>query len=234
MRDMKISRRGAVKGFAAAGLGVATAAVTDAVSAKAAPGWGPGQGWPAEDLIMIIRHGEKPTGTTAPYGVTAGGVEDSESLTTFGWGRAGGLVNLFAPAVGPVRRGLVRPAAVFASNLTGPAGGSAREEETVSFLVTQLGVELNTAYGVGDEQQLVAALATTKGPVLICWEHDHIPTIADELGNVSPAVPETWPDGRFDVVWVFVPTRTTPGGPGYRFYQVPELLMPGDSDTPIS
>jgi hypothetical protein len=230
MSETKISRRTAVKALAAVGVG----GMFDVSSAAAAPS-GYSRWHRADDLIMIIRHGEKPTGTGAPYGVTAEGVQDSESLTTTGWARAGALVELFAPAVGPVRRGLVRPAAVFASNLTGPAGGSAREQETVSLVVTQLGVQLNTDYGVGDEQQLVAGLAgATSRPALICWEHDHIATIANDLGNVSPAVPQTWPDDRFDVVWVFVKIGAQGGTPSYRFYQVPELLLPGDSDTPIS
>jgi hypothetical protein len=184
---------------------------------------------------MIIRHGEKPTGAAAPFGVTAAGVQDSDSLTTTGWARAGALVELFAPAAGRVRRGLARPAVVFASNRTGPAGGSARELETISLLAAQLELTPNSDFGVGDEQQLVSALANTPGPMVVCWDHDHIPAIADDLGKVSPAVPLAWPDDRFDVVWVFVrrPGRQS-SSPRYDFYQVPELLLPGDLDTPIT
>jgi hypothetical protein len=198
--------------------GVGLGGLLEAPGVTAAPAgkdrWSRGAG----DLIMIIRHGEKPTGTGAPYGITAAGVQDSESLTTTGWARAGALVELFCPAVGHVRPGLARPAEVFASNETGPAGGSARELETIGFVAEQLGVRINSDYGVGDESELVSALATTPGPILVCWEHDHIPAIADDLGTVTPAVPQTWPSTRFD----------------YRFYQVPELLLPGDLDTPIA
>jgi hypothetical protein len=70
MGDTKISRRSAVKGFVAAGLGAAAAALTDASNAKAAHPHAYGE------QSMIIRHGEKPNGTGAPYGITAGGVED--------------------------------------------------------------------------------------------------------------------------------------------------------------
>jgi hypothetical protein len=35
-----------------------------------------------------------------------------------------------------------------------------------------------------------------------------------------------WPDDRFDVVWVFTATDT-----GWRFDQVPELLLPGDANS---
>jgi hypothetical protein len=188
---------------------------------------------PGDDVVMIIRHGEKPRGTGPPYGVTADGVPDRGSLTVVGWARAGALVDLFAPPVGPLRPGLFRPASVFASNLTGPGGGSAREEQTVRFLAARLVVRLNTDYGVGEEEQLLAALASTRGPSLICWAHDDIPTIADRLGEISPPPPPTWPDDRFDVVWVFVKTRGEQGAQPYRFYQVVELVLPGDRETPI-
>ncbi|HEX4110012.1 MAG TPA: hypothetical protein VHX88_17890 [Solirubrobacteraceae bacterium] len=133
-----------------------------------------------------------------------------------------------------MRPGLLRPASLFASNETGPAGGSAREIETISFLAARTGLTINTDFGVGDEPQLVAALPSAGSPILICREHDHIPTIADALGSVSPAVPQTWPDDRFDVVWVFVRTQSRGTTPSYRFSQVPELLMPGDANAPIS
>ena len=119
---------------------------------------------------------------------------------------------------------------MFASNQSGPAGGSAREVETVSFVSQELGLTTNADYGVGDESALVSAMPGSTGPILICWEHDHIPTIADDLGTVTPAVPQSWPSDRFDLVWVFVPAR--PGQ--YRFFQVPQLLLPGDSSAPIT
>jgi hypothetical protein len=60
MSERRISRRTAVKGLAAAGLGAASAALTDASSAKAVLPGHPGDHW-AQNVIMIIRHGEKPT-----------------------------------------------------------------------------------------------------------------------------------------------------------------------------
>jgi hypothetical protein len=185
------------------------------------------------DIVMIIRHAEKPAGPGPPYGVTIDGVQDPASLTTVGWARAGALIDLFAPAAGPVRRGLARPAAVFAPNRSGPAGASAREAETVELLAARLGLELNTDYGAGEEAGLLAAMAGVEGAVLVCWKHDHIPAIANELGGVTPAAPHAWPPDRFDVVWVFVATDPGPDGPRYAFYQVPELLLPGDRDAVI-
>ena len=58
----------------------------------------------AHDVVMIIRHGEKPDGS-AP-GLDAAGKEDDSSLTAVGWERAHGLVDLFDPADGDPRAGL--------------------------------------------------------------------------------------------------------------------------------
>jgi hypothetical protein len=45
---------------------------------------------------------------------------------------------------------------------------------------------------------------------------------------VKPKPPSEWPDDRFDVIWTF--TRTDDG---WRFAQIPEDLLPGDSTEPI-
>ena len=50
--------------------------------------------------IMIIRHAEKPPDSGGPFGVTAGGEKDAESLIIQGWQRAGALACLFAPRAG--------------------------------------------------------------------------------------------------------------------------------------
>ena len=57
----------------------------------------------AADLVMIIRHGEKPDGSHP--GVDANGHPDDSSLTATGWNRAQHLVNLFDPARGAPRAG---------------------------------------------------------------------------------------------------------------------------------
>ena len=40
---------------------------------------------------------------------------------------------------------------------------------------------------------------------------------------MTPTPPSDWPDDRFDVVWTF--TRTADG---WRFAQLPELVLPQD------
>jgi len=93
-----------------------------------------------------------------------------------------------------------------------PPASRAREQETVSLLV--------------------ATLATTQGPVLICWEHDHIPTMTSTTS--APAARHTWPDNGFVMVLVSLKAPTRKGTPSYPLDQVPELPLSGDNHTPIS
>ncbi len=182
-------------------------------------------------MIMLIRHGEKPT--DGEQGVTFAGLPNKKSLTIAGWARAGALVELFDPSSGPARHGLCRPRALFASNRRGPGGGSEREQETLQLLAQRLRTEINLDHGVGEEPQLIRAAKASAGPVLICWKHDYLTAIADCLGTVCPPVPAAWPEDRYDVVWTF--TKAAPSGSsGYRFSQIPELVLPGDVATPIS
>ncbi|MEZ0110024.1 broad specificity phosphatase PhoE [Catenulispora sp. EB89] len=190
------------------------------------------------DVLMIIRHAEKPTGSGAPYGLTADGVQDDHSLTIQGWTRAGALVGLFDPrdsSGGPValRAGLTRPAVVAAAAAGTGGSNSKRPQETVTPLASALGVTLETQFSVGQE----AALATwlmgptgPSGPTLVAWEHQHIPDIIAGLGQVTPKPPTSWPGARFDIVYVF--TRAAGTG-GWTFTQVPQSLLAGDLSSPI-
>jgi hypothetical protein len=80
----------------------------------------------------------------------------------------------------------------------------------------------------------VATLATTQGPVLICREHDHIPTIADEVDNLSPC---RAPDIAREPLCrgVGVPEGSHPQGNAEQPRRSgPELQVPGDNAMPIS
>lgn len=180
-------------------------------------------------VVMIIRHGEKPReGGTEPQGITSDGTHDANALTPFGWARAGALVELFAPLRGSTPAGLERPQAVFAARPE--AGQHLRESETVSLVARRLGVPVEMPYGVGQEAQLAATLSSRGGPILVAWDHMRIPDIPKHLDMVHPSVPTTWPDERFDMVYVL-----TADGPGrYAFTQVPQLLLPGDDPAPIA
>jgi hypothetical protein len=182
-------------------------------------------------VVMLIRHGEKPTGSAAPYGVSEAGERDDEALTTQGWARAGALTGLFAPLSGPgrpgpVRPGLARPAEVIAAD---PGRhGSQRPQQTVAAVAAALGTEVGLPFAKGQEAELAAALRAGSGPRLVAWEHESIPAIISHLGPVTPEPPTAWPSDRFDLVWVFARD-----GDGWRFSQVPQLLLAGDSPDSV-
>ncbi|MFE0020119.1 hypothetical protein [Amycolatopsis sp. NPDC059021] len=209
---------------AAVAAGPVLAACGKATATAAVPAESPQQG---ADTIMIIRHAEKPDGSSPAQGVTADGEQSDGSLTVRGWTRAGALVELFAPASGAIRAGLARPAAVYAAAPNGDK--SQRPSQTVTPVAARLGVQLQTPFAKGDEKALAAKLTSLHGATLVSWQHEEIPDIVQHLGAVTPAPPAKWPDERFDVVWVF--TRTAGG---WAFSQVPQLLLDGDLDKVIT
>ncbi len=189
-------------------------------------------GGTSPDRVMIIRHAEKPDGSGTPYGITSDGEQDDKSLIVRGWTRAGALVELFDPRdaeaePSATRAGIARPATIFAAD---PGKhGSKRPLETVTPLAQALGLRVDQRFSKGQEQDLVAALAGAQGPVLIGWEHESIEAIIDQMGTITPAPPKDWPGDRFDMVYVF-----DRDGAGWNFTQVPQMLLSGDSTTPIS
>lgn len=191
------------------------------------------------NVLMIIRHAEKPVGSGASYGVTADGVQDPHSLTVRGWTRAGALVGLFDPrdASGDplaLHVGLSRPTTVVAVEPTTGSSKSKRPEQTVAPLAAALGIDLDLTHTLGREAELAGWLTGPdgpSGPTLVAWEHQHIPDIVANLGQITPTPPASWPGGRYDIVYVF--TRA-PRGHGWTFTQIPQMLLAGDSSSPIS
>ena len=210
--------------LSACGTGAGNGPGTGAAPATSAPGLAPA-GVAPQDVVMLIRHAEKPDGELP--GVDADGNEDDSSLTEVGWQRAHLLVDLFDPAQGAPRAGLARPAAIYAAGVTDDGEGQ-RTRETVAPLADRLGIPVDTGYGRGQEKKLVDRVVDEQGPVLISWQHGGITEIADAFPSVKPKPPSEWPDDRFDVIWTF--TRTEDG---WRFAQIPEDLLPGDSTEPI-
>jgi len=182
-------------------------------------------------LVMIIRHGEKPDkgtdkddvdGSDGPLGWDPLGNPDKHSLTTRGWTRATGLAGLFAPQHSTLRSGLARPKLIYAAGVADDGDGT-RTRETVKILAQRLGVPVNTSFGKGDEVALAHHAAAQQVPVLICWQHGEIPAIAAAFGP-TPSPPAQWPDDRFDMVWTLTPVRSS-----WRFDQVPQMVLNGDS-----
>jgi hypothetical protein len=103
---------------------------------------------------------------------------------------------------------------------------SMRPIETVTPLAEKLATSdptfsLNVNFAVGQENALIADVLARAGIVLIAWEHHHIPLIGAKL---SSDVPNKWPGGRFDLVWIFLRAASE----SYIFSQVPQLLLAGD------
>ncbi len=178
--------------------------------------------------IMVIRHAEKPNGAG---GVLPDGTASPEALTPTGWQRAGALVGLFAPPGGHFADPhLATPQRVYASGVAHHSK-SLRPQQTVAPLAAKLGLPVNTDHAKGDEAALLQAATTIGGTVLIAWEHEAIPAIAELLLGGNQGVPQHWPDDRFDLVWVF----DRPDGHGlWGFTQVPQRFLAGDRVDPIS
>lgn len=209
----------------ASGTGAASSNTVTGHSAGAAAG-APATRPSGPATLMIVRHAEKPPDSGNPRGIDANGDNDKHSLVVTGWARAGALVELFASTRNPPAAGLLKPDALYAS--LGGDSKSQRPMQTLLPLAARLGQNINTTFGKGSESNVAAELAARSGTTLVAWEHEAIPAIVAGLGTVDPTPPSKWPDGRFDMVWVFSAT-----GPGWRFHQVPQLLLAGDSPNPI-
>ena len=181
------------------------------------------------NVTLLIRHAEKPIGGGPPFGVTDTGAADPESLTPRGWQRAGALVRWFGGQGGPAISGLPVPTHLFASRIA-PGSSSRRPQQTLQPLAESLGLVVDATIRKPDIARLAAAILAIDGVVLVSWEHRLIPSLAATLTGQPSLTPATWPDDRFDVVWVL--ERAAAGEP-FGFRQVLQRLLAGDSDRPI-
>ncbi|HLP53591.1 MAG TPA: hypothetical protein VK151_01110 [Fluviicola sp.] len=183
---------------------------------------------PIATKIMVIRHAEKPYGDYE--GVTPKGKDDKEALIVQGWQRAGALAVLFSPFNKALQNpNLATPQFLYASG-PGAESKSKRPVETITPLSELIRVNINESFGAKDYADMVASAQQQKGTVLIAWQHQDIPEIANIiLGNES--APQKWPGDRFDLVWVFDLNASTGQ---YTLTQVPQNLLAGDLNTPIS
>lgn len=177
--------------------------------------------------ILLIRHAEKPDPRAGIAGVDEQGRLDARQLSVRGWQRAGALLRFLAPLDGHFADARIEtPQAILAAP---PSERSVRPTSTVLPLARLLGVEARSDFDrAAAVPQLLEALQACEGPVLVSWRHDDMAGIARGLTGTAHGIPD-WDESRFDLVWVF--TRT--GGGGWRFEQVPQRLLPGDSDQPF-
>jgi hypothetical protein len=189
--------------------------------------------------IYVIRHGEKPADpspTSAPgppFGVDVNGNQNAHSLLPRGWQRSGALAGLFDPAVGALQAGLRTPTVLYSPSY-GNSGKTQdhRTYQTIQGLEGRLGLTIQSPVPEGQEPALAQSiLVSGEEVVLICWEHDHIPALAQAIPTVdATTIPTKWPGERFDVIWTFALDAATGR---YAFGQVPQQLLEGDTDTVI-
>jgi hypothetical protein len=200
---------------------------------------------PRPQQIYLIRHGEKPPDPPAPspgqpapspgppFGVDVDGNQDVHCLLPRGWQRSGALAVLFAPAVGAPQAGQRTPDALYPPSYGKPDKTQAhRTYQTIQALAGRLGVTIQSPLPEGEEPSLAEAIVGTDSQVvLVCWEHQHIPALAQALPVVDAAgIPAAWPGDRFDIIWTFT---LDPATGQYGFGQVPQQLLAGDTATVI-
>jgi hypothetical protein len=60
------------------------------------------------------------------------------------------------------------------------------------------------------------------GIVLICWQHEDIPTIGNLIVGNDTTVPQSWPEDRYDLIWVF--DRSNDSWAFRQFFHAPLFL----------
>ncbi len=179
---------------------------------------------------MLIRHAEKPAKDSAPFGVTAEGERNKESLEVRGWQRAGALANLLAPHNDHFQHtSLAKPQFLFASKPL-RRKGSRRPIETLTPLAQKLELRINSSFQRSDFESMIEEVFSCKGVVLICWQREYIPDIASYILGNKKIAPSDWPEDCFDMIWVF---DLIGSSSKYAFKQVPQKLLGGDLNTPI-
>jgi hypothetical protein len=166
--------------------------------------------------VILLRHAEKASDDGRVKGVDARGAPDTNDLCVRGWQRAGALARFFAPGGGD----LGVPQALFAGAPT-EEHPSRRSISTLAPLAERLGLPLNMRLRRGQEAELAAAATGCDGPVLVAWDHRHLPALARAFTRAS--VPPQWPEGCFDRFWIL-----TREGADWRFEQRPQRLLGGD------
>ena len=179
--------------------------------------------------IILLRHAEKPEKDFAPFGVTRKGQRDKESLQVRGWQRAGALIALLAPPNGNFGPNLAKPQFLFASKPL-RRRGSRRPFQTLVPLAERLGLKINCDFPRFDFDQMLEDVFACKGVVTICWQREYLPDIAQLILDDRQSAPAVWPEDRYDIMWIF---DLNPSSGRYKFKQVPQKLLMGDSATLI-
>ena len=170
-----------------------------------------------DSSLMLMRHAEKPM--EGEQAVDRQGWPDPASLSVTGWMRAAALARLFMVSEGH----LLRPQHLVAARAT-PERPSTRPRDTLVPLAALLDLPIDESLAADDPPALVAEhLHRLQGPVLVCWRHDSLPALANQLLQRAEA-PTRWPERTYDMVWVIEQARLS-----WTLAQVPQKLLPGDT-----
>jgi hypothetical protein len=184
----------------------------------------------APEVIMFVRHGEKPGEGTKPHGVNHHGEHDGHSLSVLGWTRAGALAGLFAHAPSRAHPHVVRPGRIIATRPTEEAK-SKREIHTAAPTAKRLKLDIEDGHTHGNEAELAHEVLGRAEPTLVVWHHGTMAKIIRHFPLVNPEdVPKHWPDERFDLIWLLLRQDGEPLR--YRFVAVPQMLLADDLETP--
>ena len=93
---------------------------------------------------------------------------------------------------------------------------SRRPLQTVTMMAAALHLTPVTDHKKGEEHALVADALSRDGCVLICWQHQDIPAIGNLIVGDTTTVPQSWPEDRYDLIWVF--TRMEAGWSFRQFF----------------
>lgn len=182
------------------------------------PGGGPVPTIPkAKRTIIMLRHGEKDDNNDGKDDVL-------HELSVTGKKRAEALKKAWTASQLPA--GLPKPDRCIASK-----GNTAsnRPLKTIEPLQLALGLPMNKKYDFEKDYKTVGPwLAQRLDVTMVCLEHSAIINTFKLLGKVT-GLPKAWDAKRFDLYWVF----TSDDGKNWTLTQVPQLLLPGDSDKPI-
>lgn len=190
----------------------------------------PADGTPVDPVVMVIRHGEKPTAAhaSAPeqFGVDMHGQPSPRGLTPRGWSRAGALAVRFDRA-GEPGDAWRRPARVHAAPATDD-NHSHRCVDTAQPIADRLNLHLHHHHDRGQEAVLADEVRASGQDTLIVWDHGHIPELLRAFDPVNPNdIPDPWPGERFDLLAQLTP-ETVDGRRGYRVRILAQDLLAGD------
>ncbi|KAJ5812656.1 hypothetical protein N7474_008957 [Penicillium riverlandense] len=130
--------------------------------------------------VYLIRHGEKPSNGST--GLSAQGLQRAQCLRSV-FGASSDYDIGYIMAETPKKD-----------------GKRDRPYETVEPLAQDLGITVDTSCDRDDSKCVkdVVKDYNGEGNLLICWEHDALTDIVQELGDDNAP---SYPDGRYDIIW---------------------------------